>query len=1175
MKKHLFSIVSVTICLLLAIICISASDVYYSFNESTGEVVFTGTGDMPNFHLLNSPPWNNIREKIQSVTVSEGITSVGSYAFDAGTWGSFGLLKNVNIARSVTSIGDAAFYGCTALKTIKFYGDAPEFEGTTTVFYGVTATAYYQKGTSGWTDEAKASAGGSITWIETCFDHNPVEISHKDGEYIQYTCNTCKEVWTTSGQCGDNLNWKIFHNNIDTSKYDLVIEGNGQMYDYNDADSVPWASFSKDIVNISLPNQITGIGSYAFYKCTSSSKIVLPSSIETIGAYAFMDCAGIYTLNGLDNLTEIGARAFCSCENLSQIVLGPKVTYIGAYAFNDCKSLTGEIVIPKSVAYISSYAFYNSRGFSKLVFDCDNVIISNEAFSYCSGLETVVFNGEADLGYRAFCYSGLSQVILGEKMQSIGKEAFIGCGKLYEIYNLSPLTLTVGATDNGYVAYHAKIIHTSLDEPKCFYTTKEGYVFFKTNDFCQLLEYNGEEVDLILPETYCGMVYSIASGAFSNNVQIQTLYIPDTVKEIESSSFSGCTSLTAVKLPNQLSIIAPSLFSGCTSLKSITIPESVTEIMSRSFSGCYNMETVYFNAINCASFSSSFTFFERTDNTNVDVTVYIGKNVEVIPTYIFYQCEFLKQVIFEENSACISIGNYAFKNSGITSINLPEGLVRIGKEAFYVCSKLENIALPSSLSEVGGGAFLNCALIKEITIPNKLTIIPERMFYGCTSLTELYLHDEITEIGSSAFFGIGISSVEFGPKLVKLGGFAFSKCKSLTSIKFSGSKPEFGYSTWTQSADTFAEVTANAYYPMHNTTWPESPWAGGNLTWQAYNDGNHSGGEANCTAKATCEICGESYGDINPLVHISTNTFCEYNGDATHTIRYACCNALFATEMCDPSESTCLEKQTCTVCDAVLVEKLGHNYKATVTAPTCTEQGYTTHTCERCNDSYVDTYVNAKGHTAGAAATCTTDQTCTVCGTVLAEKLGHNYKSTVTAPTCTEQGYTTHTCERCNDSYVDTYVNAKGHTAGAAATCTTDQTCTVCGTVLAEKLGHDYKATVVAPTENSEGYTLHECSRCHDSYKDSFVPATAKKGDLNGDDQIDSSDAIYLLYNSLFGDEKYPVEQHCDYTRDGNIDSQDAIYLLYNSLFGDEKYPLNPSSQQTTVLALPRKREEF
>lgn len=70
-----------------------------------------------------------------------------------------------------------------------------------------------------------------------------------------------------------------------------------------------------------------------------------------------------------------------------------------------------------------------------------------------------------------------------------------------------------------------------------------------------------------------------------------------------------------------------------------------------------------------------------------------------------------------------------------------------------------------------------------------------------------------------------------------------------------------------------------------------------------------------------------------------------------------------------------------------------HSYTASVTAPTCTAQGYTTHTCS-CGDSYKDSYTNA---------------------------LGHSYADTVVPATETEQGYTKHTCSACGDSYIDSY----------------------------------------------------------------------------------------------------------------------------------------------------------
>ena len=129
-----------------------------------------------------------------------------------------------------------------------------------------------------------------------------------------------------------------------------------------------------------------------------------------------------------------------------------------------------------------------------------------------------------------------------------------------------------------------------------------------------------------------------------------------------------------------------------------------------------------------------------------------------------------------------------------------------------------------------------------------------------------------------------------------------------------------------------------------------------------------------------------------------------------------------------------------------------HTYNSVVTPPTCTEKGYTTHTCA-CGDSFVDTYVDANGHSFGAwnqivSPTCTKQgeerrdcENCDHYETRSVQPTGHNYNSVVTLPTCIQQGYTTHTCA-CGDSFVDTYVNVIGHTFDDDE----DFYCNVCGT---------------------------------------------------------------------------------------------------------------------------------
>ena len=220
----------------------------------------------------------------------------------------------------------------------------------------------------------------------------------------------------------------------------------------------------------------------------------------------------------------------------------------------------------------------------------------------------------------------------------------------------------------------------------------------------------------------------------------------------------------------------------------------------------------------------------------------------------------------------------------------------------------------------------------------------------------------------------------------------------------------------------------------------------------------------------------------------------------------------------------------------------GHNYQAVVTAPTCTEAGYTTYTCVICGDSYIADETAALGHSYESVIvepTCTENGSITYtchCGdrcVEVLEALGHDYMATVIDPTCTEVGYTTYTCA-CGDSYIADELPALGHTYTAvttAPTCenagyttytcacghsytadelpalghsyesvTVEPTCTEDGSVtytchcgdsyvevLAAK-GHDYKATVTAPTCTEVGYTTYTCA-CGHSYTSDQVAA--------------------------------------------------------------------------------------
>ncbi len=294
--------------------------------------------------------------------------------------------------------------------------------------------------------------------------------------------------------------------------------------------------------------------------------------------------------------------------------------------------------------------------------------------------------------------------------------------------------------------------------------------------------------------------------------------------------------------------------------------------------------------------------------------------------------------------------------------------------------------------------------------------------------------------------------------------------------------------------------------------------------------------ETGLTAGAKCSVCGTvitAQEEIPALGHawdegkVTTAAGCESAGVMTYTCgtcgetKTEAISATGHTVVEDAAvEATCTTAGKtagthCSVCGAILsgneeIPALGHKYNGVVTAPTCTEKGYTTYTCSGCGDSYVADETPAKGHTevtdAAVAPTCTATgltegKHCSVCGTVTVAQtevaaLGHDTTETVVAPTCTEVGYTKITCSRCEYESRTGETPALGHTEeiipGKAATCTepglTDGViCSVCDAIITEQTtinaaGHKYESEVTEPTCTAEGYTTHTCSVCGDSY---------------------------------------------------------------------------------------------
>ena len=292
-----------------------------------------------------------------------------------------------------------------------------------------------------------------------------------------------------------------------------------------------------------------------------------------------------------------------------------------------------------------------------------------------------------------------------------------------------------------------------------------------------------------------------------------------------------------------------------------------------------------------------------------------------------------------------------------------------------------------------------------------------------------------------------------------------------------------------------------------------------------------TGGTATCTTKAVCEACGGKYGKRNlnnhALVHYDAQapTCTKPGWDAFDTCPrcyYTTFRAIPALkhdlEHHEAKAPTCTEKgwdayEACSRfgCDYTTrteLPALNHDLEQhEAQAPTCTEIGWDAYeTCSRCDYT---TYAELPAqhdlrHHAAKAPTCTgigwdAYDTCSRCDytTTYVELPALNHaleQHAAKAPTCTEPGWDAYeTCSRC-DYTTRKELPALNHALeqheAKAPTCTEKgwsayETCSRCDyTTYAELpiLGHDYQAVTVAPTCETDGYTVFTCSHCKDSY---------------------------------------------------------------------------------------------
>lgn len=330
-----------------------------------------------------------------------------------------------------------------------------------------------------------------------------------------------------------------------------------------------------------------------------------------------------------------------------------------------------------------------------------------------------------------------------------------------------------------------------------------------SNDTLSIVSFSGSETDLEIPEYMNGLpVSQIGDSAFESNTVLESVILPDSIKDIDDWAFYGCKALSEIKFSSNLNTIGDYAFDDCKGITSIELPESVTSIGLAAFSNCDSLRNV--TLPNSLEFIGKYAF----SNTSIiDITV--PSSVTTLENSVFYRCESLEsaEILCNLNDLpestfryCLSlksvslpssiqtIGEYAFEQcKSLESIILPENLRTLKDNAFDECSNLSSVQLPNSVTSIGENAFSSCKMLTSIVIPNGITSIKSYTFDGCSSLNSVIIPNSVKSIKKAAFQGCkSLASITIPNSITSIESYAFNNCTGLNNLVIPNSVKTIG-----------------------------------------------------------------------------------------------------------------------------------------------------------------------------------------------------------------------------------------------------------------------------------------------------------------------------------------------------------------------------------------------
>ena len=630
-------------------------------------------------------------KSLESVTFGEGCapTTIGAEAFAECAKLSF-----INMPSSMRQIGEKAFYNCLSLLSITLpqglsaIGDAA-FSGCYKLVevYNLSPLAVVR----GNTDFGHV---GAYAFDVYASKSEPSKLFVDEGGFTFYE---------------NGANCRLLSYNGGQTDISLPSSCGGKSYAV-----YRYAFYGRaELSSVTLSENITALGDFAFAYCTKLKEIRLPASVESLGWYVFAYNGALQEVRFAPEcaIAEISSAAFTGCESLAEISIPESVSSIGFSAFAGCKSLES-VLIGENIKSLGRGAFEGCLGIKEIHFeaayvsycgadvflnagtkdagiaafiDKDVQILPDYLFSGAQNVSSVNFEAEAvceRIGEGAFLNcSSLSSIVIPQGIRQIGKKAFAGCTALST------------------VELYAKAIEDLSSDAFAFEnagTKGTGICVAVANGVAQIPAYLfGAKQSFAAPK--------IKSVIFSEDSLCT--YIGD-------GAFAYLPSLTSFEAPSAIKRVGVGVFAGSESLRL----------------------QAYDNAYYIGNEENPHLILLKVKGASV-TSCQIHTDTAVIAGEAFASCGKLESIVLP--SALVGIGEGAFKGCrALSQIAIPDALESVGASAFADCTALHTVTFTaqSNLKEIGKNAFARCITLQKFVIPLAVETMGAEVFTECASL---------------------------------------------------------------------------------------------------------------------------------------------------------------------------------------------------------------------------------------------------------------------------------------------------------------------------------------------------------------------------------------------------------------------------------------------------------